>query len=124
VYGAKAPPANVFRFRISPDVVIALSAQVLCDGEEMKGKTQELLATECHDHGRMGDYERLLTDAMRGDAMLFARQDAVEQSWRIVDAVLSPSQATEIYEAGTWGPAKAAALAADYGGWMNPVMQK
>lgn len=123
VFGTKAPPANVFRFRISPDVVIALSAQVLCAGEEMKGKTQELLATECHDGDRMGDYERLLTDAMRGDAMLFARQDAVEQSWRIVDRVLSPSQEIEQYDAGTWGPAKAATLAADYGGWMNPVMQ-
>jgi len=123
VYASTAPPANVFRFRISPDVVIALSSQVLCDGEKMAGKTQELLATECHNGSRMGDYERLLTDAMRGDATLFARQDAVEQSWRIVDPIVTTQGQPLEYAPGSWGPEAAAALASGLGGWQNPVIQ-
>jgi glucose-6-phosphate 1-dehydrogenase len=67
-------------------------------------------------------YERLLTDAMRGDQLLFVRQDAVEAAWAIVDPILGP-ETTPLHEyaPGTWGPAEADALAADIGGWHDPL---
>ncbi|MFT3878592.1 MAG: hypothetical protein QM703_02905 [Gemmatales bacterium] len=91
VYSANPLPANYFRFRISPDVVIALSAQVLNSQSMTDGESVELLATERASAGRMEPYERLLDDAMEGDTMLFARFDSVEQAWRIVDPVLKPN---------------------------------
>ena len=67
--------------------------------------------------GRMGDYERLLGDAMDGDATLFAREDVVEAAWAIVDPVIqAPSPLLE-YEPGSWGPSQADALVAEVGGW-------
>jgi glucose-6-phosphate 1-dehydrogenase len=66
------------------------------------------------------DYERLLTDAMRGDALLFVREDAVDVSWKIVDGLLGNSTPVYSYERGTWGPPEADRLAADIGGWHNP----
>jgi glucose-6-phosphate 1-dehydrogenase len=70
--------------------------------------------------GRMGDYERLLGDAMAGDATLFARQDVVEAAWAIVDPVIhGPSPMFE-YEPGSWGPPQADRLVADVGGWNTP----
>lgn len=122
VFSQQEPPTNIFRFRISPDVVIALSAQVLCDTEKMAGTTTELIATQCDSAHRMGDYERLLTDAMQGDSMLFARQDAIEQSWQIVDPVLHMDEPVTIYEPGTWGPPQTEQLAEAIGGWHNPVV--
>jgi glucose-6-phosphate 1-dehydrogenase len=66
-------------------------------------------------------YERLLTDAMRGDAVLFVREDAVEAAWKIVEPVLDNVVPVKEYEPGTWGPAEADRLAAPFGGWHNPV---
>ena len=68
----------------------------------------------------MDAYERLLGDAMAGDATLFARQDVVEAAWAIVDPVLDGQARRSRYEPGTWGPAEADALAADVGGWYDP----
>ena len=65
-------------------------------------------------------YERLLTDAMHGDAMLFVRQNAVEAAWTIVEPILGNAIPNHIYEPGTWGPAEADHLADDVGGWQNP----
>ncbi len=66
-------------------------------------------------------YERLLGDAMRGDANLFARQDAIEAQWRIVEPVLDMLTPPFIYEPGTWGPAEADRLAQAAGGWHRPI---
>jgi len=66
-------------------------------------------------------YERLLVDAMVGDAMLFAREDGVEASWRVVDPILGDSTPVHEYASGTWGPAEADALTADVGGWHSPA---
>ncbi len=66
-------------------------------------------------------YERLLVDAMVGDAMLFAREDGVEAAWRVVDPILGDSTAVHEYAAGTWGPAEADALTAEVGGWRSPA---
>jgi len=68
----------------------------------------------------MGPYERLLGDAVDGDAALFAREDAVEAAWRVVDPVLGNVTALYQYEAGTWGPPEANRLLAPEGGWHNP----
>jgi glucose-6-phosphate 1-dehydrogenase len=114
-------PANYFRFRISPDVVIALGAQVLDTADTMSGRSTELTVTECDRADAMDAYERLLHDAMLGDATLFAREDSVEQAWRIVEPIIgTESQPTE-YEPNTWGPPEAAQIAAAHGGWHDPA---
>ncbi len=68
----------------------------------------------------MDAYERLLGDAMDGDATLFAREDAVEAAWAIVDPILGDATPVHPYEPGTWGPRESDALTADFGGWRNP----
>ena len=70
--------------------------------------------------GRLGDYERLLGDAMAGDATLFARQDVVEAAWAIVDPVIHGPSPLYFYEPGTWGPVEAEELVASVGGWNTP----
>jgi glucose-6-phosphate 1-dehydrogenase len=122
IFTAAPPPANYLRFRISPDVVIAMGAQVLDDGVDMKGEPVELMATDNPRTGEMGPYERLLTDAMKGDATLFAREDSVEQAWRIVDPILKAGTPLYEYEPNTWGPAQVEQKIVPVGGWQNPVM--
>ena len=65
-------------------------------------------------------YEVLLDAAIRGNASSFARQDAVEETWRVVQPLLDSPPSVELYEPGTWGPASADELTRDYGGWRNP----
>ena len=72
------------------------------------------------DCDEMDAYERLLGDAMDGDATLFARQDAVEAAWAIVDPVLGAPTPVQPYEPKTWGPESANRLTADVGGWLDP----
>jgi glucose-6-phosphate 1-dehydrogenase len=69
----------------------------------------------------MTPYERLLGDAIRGDAMLFVRQDSVEAAWQVVDPVVGDAAPVHEYEAGTWGPSEADRLIAGDGGWHNPT---
>jgi glucose-6-phosphate 1-dehydrogenase len=114
---------NYVRFRLSPHVTIAIGARAKRPGEGMSGRPVELLVTdqaEQGEAGRMEAYERLLGDAMVGDATLFARQDVVEAAWAIVDPVIhGPSPMFE-YEPGSWGPPQADRLVADVGGWNAP----
>ena len=111
---------NYFRFRLSPDVLISAGARVKSPGEAMTGENVELMT-----HRQAGDsmspYERLLGDAIRGDASLFARYDSVEEAWRIVDPVLGNRIPLAEYEPDTWGPAEANRIIADGGHWHNPV---
>ena len=81
----------------------------------------ELSAVKYTTTDEMDAYDRLLTDAMKGDQMLFVRQDAVEAAWAIVDPILGDCCPTEMYEPGTWGPPDARELAADAFGWHDPV---
>jgi glucose-6-phosphate 1-dehydrogenase len=116
-----APP-NHFRFRLSPHVVIELGARAKRPGEAMVGESVALDA--CHEDGtEMLPYERLLSDAMHGDQMLFARADAVEDAWRVVQPVIgdrSERSPIRLYEPGSWGPAEADEIA--HGGpWRNPT---
>lgn len=120
IYSRNPAPANYFRFRISPDVAIALGTQVLDIGEAMSGRSAELTVTECARAGAMDAYERLLHDAICGDATLFAREDSVEQAWRVVQPILTAQIPKCEYEANTWGPRESEQLVTDMGGWHNP----
>ena len=86
----------------------------------MTGREVELFAA---DEGgeRMTAYERLLGDAMRGDATLFAREDTVEAAWSIVDRILGRGSELAFYEPESWGPADAERMIAPFGGWWNPA---
>jgi len=122
IFSLKSPPANYFRFRISPDITIALGAQVLNECDAMTGQSVELKIAEDARSGGMDAYERLLHDAMLGDATLFAREDSVEQAWRIVEPVLGTVTPVLAYEPNTWGPAKAQQMTAGNGPWHDPVV--
>jgi glucose-6-phosphate 1-dehydrogenase len=113
--------ANYLRFRLGPDrVSIALGARVKTPGEDMVGREVELFAAD--DGGeRMTAYERLLGDAMRGDATLFAREDAVEAAWVIVDNILGRRSELAFYAPESWGPTDAERMIAPFGGWWNPA---
>jgi glucose-6-phosphate 1-dehydrogenase len=110
---------NSVRFRLSPEIVIALQARAKEPGEAMRGEQIELTVRH-HPADRLpAPYERLLGDALEGDPSLFAREDTVEAAWRIVEPVLDGAVAVRHYRAGTWGPRQAAHLAP--GGWHNPA---
>jgi len=112
---------NHFRFRLSPDVIIAVGARIKKAGEQMVSEPTELKVMHQSDADEMDAYERLLGDAMSGDATLFSRQDGVEAAWAIVDPILGGATPVHQYEPGTWGPPDAARLTADVGGWHAPA---
>lgn len=114
-----APRANSCRFRLTPDMVLALGANVKKAGEAMTGEDVELIARH-QPPDEMHPYERLLGDAADGDATLFAREDSVEASWRIVDPVLGNATPIFHYEPETWGPPEADRFLTSVGGWHNP----
>ena len=111
---------NYVRFRLNPEVAIGIGARGKLPGEKMIGAPVELTVVEQPGQegmdGRMDAYERLLGDAMNGDATLFARQDVVEAAWAIVDPVLTGDNPIHEYEPGTWGPAEANRLVTEVGG--------
>src|SRR4051812_2866621 len=117
---AKPSLGNYLRFRLNPDVAIAIGARAKRPGEGMAGQPVELSVVERPAEARLGDYERLLGDAMKGDATLFARQDVVEPAWAIVDPLLPDPGPMFEYEPQSWGPPQADALVAEVGGWNTP----
>ena len=88
----------------------------------MIGQTVELLATRRPVAGEMDAYERVLGDAMEGEASLFAREDYVEEAWRIVDPILKSLTPVFEYEPNTWGPSEVNAEVTPPGGWQNPLV--
>ena len=114
---------NYCRFRISPDVTIAIGANVIAPGQETVSQTAEMLGTRLPSAEEMDAYERVLGDAMQGDATLFAREDYVEEAWRIVDPVLKDGTPVYEYEPGTWGPKEVDPRVAPPGGWQNPTVK-
>jgi glucose-6-phosphate 1-dehydrogenase len=110
---------NHLRLRLSPDVVIAMGLMSLAPGEGMGLQAGEMVATSS-DAGDMDAYERLLGAAMTGDNSLFAREDYVEEAWRIVDPVLKKGTPIYPYAPNTWGPAEIARVTPP-GGWDIPV---
>lgn len=113
---------NYFRFRVSPKVTAAFSLTVMDREEKMIGEQVELLASRYPGPEEMDAYERVLGDAMAGDATLFAREDYVEEAWRIVDAVLKADTPIYEYEPGTWGPSEVNQKVLPPGGWENPMV--
>jgi len=111
---------NHLRLRLSPDVVIAMGLMSLAPGEVMELQTGEMVATSSAGAGDMDAYERLLGAAMVGDNSLFAREDYVEEAWRIVDPVLKKSTPIYPYAQNTWGPPEVARVTPP-GGWDVPV---
>ena len=110
----RALPANHVRFRLNPDFVIAVGANVRAPGEKTAVEEVELELA----HERTGDlspYEELLGDALRGDPFRFAREDYVEEAWRIVDPAIQAGTPIHEYERGSWGPREAESLVP--GGW-------
>jgi glucose-6-phosphate 1-dehydrogenase len=117
------PGENYYRFRLSPTVTIAVGARAKQPGEEMVGEHVELILREDVSED-MPPYERLLRDAMHGNQELFAREDAVEAAWRVVDPVLGNVTPVYEYEPGTWGPPEAERIVERVGGWHNPLPQE
>jgi glucose-6-phosphate 1-dehydrogenase len=108
---------NYYRFRFAPDVVIALGARVKVPGEQMDSEPTELKVVQQPSADELAPYERLLGEAMRGDASLFARQDGVEAAWAVVDPVLGDATPVYEYARGSWGPPQAAEIPDEVGGW-------
>jgi glucose-6-phosphate 1-dehydrogenase len=117
-----ALPENHLRFRISPEMTIAVGTTVLGPGAALDVEDVEMIASRHPRPDEMEAYERVLGDAMAGDPTHFARQDYVEEAWRIVDPVLKSGTPIYEYEKGTWGPVEAERKVSPEAGWHNPVM--
>jgi glucose-6-phosphate 1-dehydrogenase len=111
------PLPNYFRFGLGPNVMIAMGTNTKVPGEAMVGERIELVARHCSGD-EMEPYDRLLGDAMKGDATLFARGDGVEAAWHVVQPILDTPMSLHEYEPNTWGPREADRLIE--GGWHNP----
>ena len=118
VYSAHSPAANHVRMRISPDIHLAIGMNVLSPDDQ--SLPVEMLACRHPGAAEMDAYERVLGDALHGDATLFAREDYVEEAWRIVDPALAAAPPVLPYAPGSWGPAAAQPLAPG-GGWHDPT---
>jgi glucose-6-phosphate 1-dehydrogenase len=112
-------PANYFRLRLSPEVVIAEGALVKRDGEDMRGEPVELTARH-NDANEKSPYERLLGDAVRGDRALFTQDSSVEAAWKVVEPVLTGGLPVVEYEPKTWGPKEASDLMRGDEKWYDP----
>lgn len=122
MFSGCADTPNHFRFRISPDMTIAIGTTVMDPEDKMTGQQVELLASHRPGAEEIDAYERVLGDALAGDQTLFARQDYVEEAWRIVDPVLKAETPVLDYEPGTWGPQQVDAHVSPPGGWEDPVI--
>lgn len=120
VFGELGPEQpNYLRFRVGPDVAIALGAHAKKAGPTMQGREVELFVSQ-EQSDEMDAYERLISEALIGDTSHFARQDEVEAAWAIVDPVLGLSTTPYEYTPGTWGPPEADQLISGPCSWHNP----
>jgi len=108
---------NHVRLRLTPELSIALGARIKRPGEALVGEPMELSLVHHPSCDEMGAYERLLGDAIAGDPTLFARQDAVEAAWSVVQPILGDVTPLHEYQPGGWGPAEADKLVKEFGGW-------
>ena len=113
---------NYFRFRISPEVTLAFGMNAIAPGEDTVNKPVEMVVSRHPRADEMDAYERLLGDAMAGDATLFAREDYVEEAWRIVDPVLKAGTPVHEYLPNTWGPSEVDQKVSPVEGWQNPIV--
>src|ERR1700675_3264395 len=114
--------ANYFRFRISPEVTVAFGMNTIAPGEDTVTQTDEMVVSRHPRADEMDAYERVLGDAMAGDPTLFAREDYVEEAWRIVDPVLKAGSPVTEYDPHTWGPSEVDQKVVPPGGWQNPIV--
>jgi glucose-6-phosphate 1-dehydrogenase len=122
IFPACVPEANQFRFRISPDMTLAIGVTVMDAEDQSVGQQTELLASRRPGAADRDAYERVLGDAMIGDRTLFAREDYVEEAWRIVDPVLQAGTPVYEYDPGTWGPHEVETAVVPHDGWEDPVV--
>ena len=108
----KAPHANTLHFRMKPNYLIGLTLQAKLPGEKLVSEEVDLDVQTEQELGIEGPeaYERLLWDALVGDQRLFARQDSVEQAWRIVEPAINSDTELFVYPRGSWGPSPASFL--------------
>ena len=111
---------NTLRFRLDPHFGVNLAARVKQPGQALEPMQVDLSLVKVDNVGEIAPYERLLTDAMRGDGMLFVREDVVESAWQVVENIIGQDTPVHAYEPASWGPVEADALAADIGGWHTP----
>jgi len=116
-------PANYFRLRLSPEVVISEGALVKSSGEQMRGEPVELVARH-RSATEKSPYERLLGDAIRGDTALFTQDDSVEAAWRVIDPVLAAQTPVLEYAPGTWGPSASNDIVKGQDTWHDPAPEK
>ena len=121
IFSDEAPQQNYIRFQVSPDVKIAIGALEKSFGQGFIGHPTELIAATPPTPNDMLPYEELIEDAMAGNQRRFARQDYVEESWRLLDPILNANLPIHTYEPGSWGPPQADILHGKYGGWTNPA---
>ena len=114
--------SNHYRMRISPDIEFAFCTNIISPTDESISIPNEIVGSRHPTANEMGAYERVLGDAMAGDATLFAREDYVEEAWRIVDPVLKAGIPVYEYEPKTWGPKEVEQKVTPPGGWHNPVV--
>jgi glucose-6-phosphate 1-dehydrogenase len=115
---------NYLRLRLSPDVTIAMGMMALCPtAEGLSLETGEMVASHCPQADEMDAYERVIGAAVAGDSSLFAREDYVEEAWRIVEPVLRKNTPVYQYAPKTWGPEEAERVTPPRG-WSNPSEQK
>ena len=112
---APLPGANLVRFRLGHSDGVTMSVQAKSPGTETVSQPVDLGVDFDTALGhRQEAYERLLDDAMCGRRHRFAREDTIDQEWRIVSPILDSTERPVPYYQGTWGPAQADVLA---GGW-------
>ena len=127
----RPPPYNVFgpsahglvnalRFRIWPQAETGLRLAGKAPGAEPRPQLQEL-AFSREPNLDQRPYDRLIGAALDGNPVPFARQDAVEAAWRVVDPVLGDVGPTYPYNRGSWGPPEADALLPEGVAWHDPV---
>lgn len=119
IFADEALPPNYVRLRVTPDLVIAIGALVREADESLPVAETELVVSQVSDPKEVQAYQELLSDAMLGNSSRFARQDYVEEAWRIVDPVLNNKTPVHPYAPGTWGPVEANQFVEPYGGWID-----
>lgn len=119
IFSSNPEPQNYVRFCLGGTQSICLGVSVKTSGTDLRGAPTELETS----HGITADllpYEELLGDAMGGNPLWFAREDYVEEAWRIFDPILSGAGAVHEYQPGSWGPVQGDAMIAGDGGWIQP----
>ena len=120
LYRTRPAERNYLKFRLGPDLAISIGARIKSPSSDMTTIHAELTAVHHQQGDEVSAYERLISDAMEGDPLLFARADAVETMWTIADPLVAAATPVFEYEPGSWGPSEADRLAADIGGWQDP----